>query len=180
MEKTIYRRPAATGETRKAAAQVGSARGLFILPEDLRELVGTELLARWIQEELAELNWDHPLLADIMRRRPDYHPKELLSVLAFACATGLRGAEQITQACGGEEPYKQLCGGNVPIWQELRSFRWVNRELVALVVQRLLVRALSRKLGRNPLFVPPEIDREMRDRAFARVDLALRFDRVEG
>lgn len=153
--------------------------GLFTLPEDLAELIGKEILAGWIEEEVSALNWDHPLLEDIMRRYPDYHPKEMLSVLAFACATATCRGEAISQACAADPVWQRLCGGNIPSRRELANFRQGNRDLVATIVQRLLVRALSLKHGRNPLFVPPEIEREMRDRAFARLDSAAGLESAE-
>lgn len=180
MEKIPYRRSVSTGPVRKATDRSRGGEGLFSLPEDLTDLIGKEILAGWIEEELSALNWDHPLLEDIMRRHPDYHPKELLSVLAFACATGRYRSEEISRACGEDSTWQRLCRGNVPSGRELTTFRRGNRDLLATIVQRVLVRALSLKHGRNPLFIPPEIEREMLDRAFSRLDSAREFDRAEG
>jgi hypothetical protein len=54
------------------------------LPENLEEWFPRATLRAWLEEESAALDWENPELARHLRQRPDYEPRKLLGLLAFA------------------------------------------------------------------------------------------------
>src|SRR5262245_32043961 len=63
------------------------------LPADLREWIDPTTLSTWIREEVANLDWDTHFL-QCGAQPPEYRPKVILSVLAFACLSQTYGSEE--------------------------------------------------------------------------------------
>jgi hypothetical protein len=164
--------------SRAACPPVGPGEQ-FKLPSDLREWVEGGALIAWIQLDVDRLNWDNPKLIDYLHQHPDYRPRMMLSLLSFACLAHVLSSREIVKACHTDPIFRSLCQGEPPFAEELTHFRRKNRDLIAAIVLRAFVRALSARLDRDARRVPPELQRELRDRAVARLDVARHLDSAQ-
>lgn len=142
------------------------------LPLDLRQWIRPEVLWTWIEEEIAHLNWDHPLVHAYLRNYPDLRAKVLLKLLVGGCATQVFATAELISRCRTDPYFVNACEGRVPFAHELRSFRRKNRRLVVKILGGVFCRAMQAS-GRLPT---GSLERAMEDRANARLDMARHMD----
>jgi len=146
------------------------------LPVDLLEWVDESTLLVWLEQEILRLDWHHPLVQSYLREHPDYHPKVMLSVLAFGYLTRSFSSESIAEACRTEKAFRVLCQGTLPFAHELVAFRKKNRAVVERVVTGVFLRAICHKFDLNHADLPAELEHDIRRRAVERLNIARHMD----
>ncbi|MBI5386551.1 MAG: transposase [Verrucomicrobia bacterium] len=149
------------------------------LPLDLTEWVEKTTLLEWIEEEVDKFDWKHPELEAYLSRHPEYRPKMLLCLLAYAYATQVFTADEIVGKCNAEVIYRLICQDNPPTQKEVTRFRRENRGLLKGLLVPVFIRALKSKFQLGDILLPPGLKRYLLDQAVERLDIARHMDRVE-
>jgi hypothetical protein len=152
--------------------------GLNELPSDLRSWVPSDRLVSVITGVLDGLNWRNPTLVAYVARHPDYHPWEMLAVLVLAGLTEPLGSQAIVDACKTKPEFRSLCRGWFPFADELTHFRQKNRNLVAIVLVRVLARLFHNRQCR-PAPISSPAARNLRNSASERLDILRHLDAAE-
>ena len=145
-------------------------------PADLREWVAADRLKEWVEQEVDRLDGQASPSGGDLRGDPALRPKLPLKVLAFAYAARIFSAEEIVQACHSDPILQSLCEGEVPFVQELRNFRRSHRPVLEAILAAVCLRALGERFDLEPSRVPPELERDVRERAGERLDIARHMD----
>jgi hypothetical protein len=145
------------------------------LPENLEEWFPRATLRAWLEEESAALDWENPELARHLRQRPNYEPRRLLGLLAFAYSTAHFEAEEIQRRCHTDPDFQAIAG---PRWRpeasELTRFRRENRGLLKWALLQVFKRAIRTRL--DDFRLPAGMKRLLLRSATARLDLARQLD----
>ncbi len=149
------------------------------LPWDLTEWVSAEDLLRWIDEDVATLDWNNPTLVAFLQAHPDFKPKAMLRLLTFAYATGFYSSEDIVQNSYRDKNFFSICEDGVPRSKEIIAFRRENRALLKWFLVQLFKRALRVKFNLGDFLVPPGLKQRLAEAAVTRVDIARHLDRGE-
>ena len=115
------------------------------IPLDLSEWVNREVLLAWVREEIEAMDWGNPELVKYLQAHPDFRPKNLLTLLSYAYATGVLESEEIIAALRQRPEFKELRVDAEPRAREMERFRRENRGLLKYVLVQILKRALQRK-----------------------------------
>lgn len=150
----------------------------LIIPLDLTEWAAQDVLFKWLNEKIESLNWSNSELADYLARHPQYRPKELLTVLCLAYATGVYASDDIEAKCYRDEPFRSLVGQDIPTIPQIRRFRRENRGLLKWLMTELLRQALKEKYSLGEQLLPPGLRRYLQEVAGERLDLARHMDRA--
>jgi hypothetical protein len=145
------------------------------LPADLRDWVEPAKLAGWVREEVVALDWETHFL-QIGVQPPEYRPKVILAVVAYACLTQVFGSDDVIDACHEDPIFVSLSEGKVPFRDELEHFRRANRLMLERVLYGVFSRAVREKLhlGGNPL--TDVLENYLRCKAVERVDITRHVD----
>lgn len=151
----------------------------FELPLDLGEWVDRHQLLSWIEEAVGTLDWNHPEVVAYLQRNPNFRPRMLLTLLAFAYATGIFGSEDIADRCETDPLFRSLCDDRAPTAAEVNRFRRENRGLLKGVLVPTFARVVREKFALGDLLLPPGLKRWFVQHAVERLDLARHTDCAE-
>ena len=146
------------------------------IPLDLRDWIDPVVLKTWVTEEVEALDWKNEKLQKYLQAHPDFRPKELLSVLIFAYATGVMESDEILGALQSNDGLNGLWRGPGPSAKEIGTFRKKNRALLKWGLAEILKRALQQKVGYLESRLPPGLRQVVVDSAVGRLDLARHMD----
>jgi transposase len=155
-----------------------SLNGGLVIPLNLGEWMAPERLLESITASVEELNWSNPGLGAYLETHPEYRPKMLFRLLAFAYATGIFDAEEIESNCFADPFFRYICEGEPPRPRDISRFRRENRFLLKWVLTQVLIEALKKKfnLGNTPF--PAGLRRFLVAAVVERLDLARHLDRA--
>jgi hypothetical protein len=148
------------------------------IPLDLSEWVEREALRAWVREEIEALDWGNPQLEAYLQAHPDFRPKDLLTLLSYAYATGVLESEEIILALKNNTDFKELWAEPWPTAKELERFRRQNRALLRWALVRILKRALQSKWQFGDIRFLAGLRALLVDTAAERLDLARHMDRA--
>jgi hypothetical protein len=151
----------------------------FSLPADLGEWAAPCTLMEWIDEEVERLDWKNPEVVEYLRLHPDYRPKAMLCLLAYAYASQVFGSEEIVRRCYSDTVYRLLCEGKAPQAQELIRFRRENRGLLKGILTYVFIRAVREQFQLGTVLLPPGLKRYLLDNAVERLNTARHMDSPE-
>ena len=151
----------------------------FSLPLDLTEWVEKTKLLEWIEEEVEKFDWANPELVAYLQRDPEYRPKMLLALLAYAYSTQIFGAEEIVRRCYGDVVFRLICDNAAPSGQEITRFRRENRGLLRGLLLAVFVRVVKAQFELGDAWLPPGIKRYLLNSAVERLNIARHMDTVE-
>ena len=157
-------------------APVASATKEPQIPLDLRLWIEPTQLREWVTEEMEALDWQNEKLQKYLQTHPDFRPKELLSLLIFAYATGVMESEDIIAALQRNDGLNGLWRGPGPSAKEISMFRKKNRALLKWGLGEVIKRALQQKLGYAETRLPAGLRQVVVDSAVGRLDLARHMD----
>lgn len=163
-------------ELTEQKAERGSTSGV-VLPADIGEWVAVPMVRKWVMDEAASLNWEHPEIQEYLRKNPNFQPKGLLCLLTFAYAVGTFESEEIVARCFREPTLRSFVDGSIPTVAELGKFRKLNRGLIKWALARVFKRAVREHYGLGEL-IPAGIRRAIVDSATERLELARHMDRA--
>jgi hypothetical protein len=151
----------------------------FSLPADLGEWAAPCTLMEWIEEEVERLDWKNPEVVEYLRLHPDYRPKAMLCLLAYAYASQVFGSEEIVRRCYNDTVYRLLCEGKAPQAQQLIRFRRENRGLIKGILTYVFIRAVREQFELGTVLLPPGLKRYLLDNAVERLNTARHMDSME-
>jgi hypothetical protein len=151
----------------------------FSLPTNLTEWVDAWSLLGWVEEEVDKLDWSKAAVRDYLDRHPDYRPRVLLCLLAYAYATQVFGSEEIVRNCYSDTIYRLVCEGKAPERQELIRFRRDHRGLLKEILTYVFVRAVRERWGIGLTLLPPGLKRSLLENALERLNIARHMDSME-
>lgn len=150
------------------------------LPLDLTEWVAAGTLADWVEEEVEAFDWSSPNLLDYLKRHPEFRPKEMLSLIAYAYSTQVFSAEEIVRRCYTDTVFRLICKNTAPSGEEIVRFRRENRGLLKGILYGVFVRAVRARFDLNDTLLPPGLKRYLLDKAVDRLNIARHMDSIEG
>ncbi len=150
------------------------------LPLDLREWVSEEVLTEWIDEAVEAFDWNQAELRQQLRERPDYRPKLMLRLLAFAYTSGRLETADILHGCLCDPAMRTLSEEEPPTPEQIVQFTNECRAQLKWVLLHVLTRAALRYLKTNSKTLPPGWRRWAEDNAFVRVQLARHMNQQDG
>jgi len=149
-----------------------------IFPLDLGEWMPKESLLESIAAIVEELSWANPELVAYLKAHPEYRPKMLLRLLAFAYATGIFEAEEIESSCFSDPFLRYICEGEPLRAKQISRFRRDNRFLLKWVLAQLFKEVLKKKFALGNTLFPAGLRRFLVETAVERLDLARHLDRA--
>jgi transposase len=156
----------------------GETDDRLVFPLDLSELMPKENLLETIAALVEEFNWDTPELVRYLKTHPEYQPKRMLCLLAFAYATGIYAAEELESGCFSDPFLRYICEGEPPRAREISRFRRANRYLLKWIIAQLFREALKKKFDLGNTLFPAGLRRFLVESAVERLDLARHLDRA--
>ena len=150
----------------------------FPIPWDVSAWTEKNVLLEWVLEEIATLDWSNPELEKFLHENPNYHPRVLLTLLAYAYATGVFESDELSKLCHTDPYLLGICGSYRPSSQMLDRFRRDNRGLLKWALVQILKRAFRARYKLHLL--PPGLRRHLEESVIERLDLARHMDRGEG
>ena len=108
------------------------------IPLDLGEWVDREVLRAWVREEIEALDWGNPGLDIYLKLHPGFRPKDLLTLLIYAYASGVLESEEIISALKSNVDFKELWAEPWPAAKELERFRRQNRALLRWALVQII------------------------------------------
>jgi len=163
-------------DLRTAQAEVPEEK--LKIPLDLSEWCEKTDLLVWIEAELETLDWANPQLVAWLRAHPDYQPRAMLCLLAFAYITAVFESEEVLRRCYEDELFRSICNGPPPSLAELGRFRRENRGLFKWLLTQILKRALREKFALGDGLLPAGVRRFLVETAIVRLDIARHVDRA--
>jgi hypothetical protein len=147
------------------------------LIDHLRGWVDPFALASWVVEEAEVLSLDARMQpAD---EKAECDPCVILSVLAYAYATGVFSSEEIVRNCRTNAAFGALADGKFLFRQELTRFRRRHRKLLMELVARVFVRAVGEWFGMSADRIAPYLESYLRRAAIERLDIARHLDAAD-
>jgi hypothetical protein len=145
-----------------------------LIPSDFAEWIPSVLLMQWVEEEIAQFDWDHPELKDFLARNPAYHPRELLRLLCYCYCRGIYRSALISHA---DEKDSVLRSGEAPPSPRvIAHFRRDNRALLKGCIAQISKRLFKTHYELGDGLLPPGVKAHLVDDAVARLTLARQAD----
>jgi hypothetical protein len=149
------------------------------LPWDLTEWIEKPRLVRWINDEIARLNWSNSELAAHLMTHPDFQPRMMLTLLATSYLTALCESEDIVDRCYSDTTLREICGTRAaPQRQSIGRFRRENRGLLRWLIEQVLTRAIRAHFQAETGRLPAGLKRYLHENATERLELARHMDRA--
>ena len=125
---------------------------LFLLPPAMRDWLPEGHLAWFVLDVLEAIETDafHGRYVHGGPGRPAYHPEQMLALLIYAYANGVRSSRQIQRLCASDVAYRVICAGQIPDHATIARFRADHQEAFKQVfvdVLRLCAAAGLASLG---------------------------------
>lgn len=125
---------------------------LFLLPPAMRDWLPENHLAWFVLDVLDAIDTDkfHGRYVHAGPGRPAYHPDQMLALLIYAYANGVRSSRQIQRLCSSDVAYRVICAGKIPDHATIARFRAEHQEAfkeVFVEVLRLCAAAGLASLG---------------------------------
>ncbi len=149
------------------------------IPSDLGQWVDKPTLLRWLVEDIDTLDWGNAELVEFLRQHPDYQPKMLLQLLAYAYATGTFESGQVELVYHQDKVFCDLGWQKPPTVRSIRLFRRENRGLFKWALYQVLQRLIRTRFGLGDRLMPAGLKRYLIDNAIERIDLARCLDHAE-
>ena len=106
------------------------------LPDDLRQSVGEDALARLAVDAAQVVGLQNSRLA-VGPASAQSDPQRLLAILTYSYAAGIYASQAIEWSCHHDPIVRTLCGGPPPDWSAVWRFRNANRPWVEECLARL-------------------------------------------
>src|SRR5215469_4811713 len=125
---------------------------LFLLPPAMRDWLPENHLAWFVLDVVDAIDTDkfHARYVRSGPGRPAYHPDQMLALLIYAYANGVRSSRQIQRLCSSDVAYRVICAGKIPDHATIARFRAEHEEAfkeVFVEVLRLCAAAGLASLG---------------------------------
>ena len=103
---------------------------LFLLPPAMRDWLPEGHLAWFVLDVVDAIDTDkfHGRYVHAGPGRPAYHPDQMLALLIYAYATGVRSSRQIQRLCASDIAYRVICAGKIPDHATIARFRAEHEE----------------------------------------------------
>jgi transposase len=147
------------------------------LPWNLAEWIDKGQLLRWIEQNVANLDWDNPTLVAYLKTHPGFRPQMLLTLITFAYALGVYASEEIAELCYSDPTFRDICAKDPPSAKSILVFRRENRGLLKWILVELFKQALKERFSFGDTLLPPGLRRHLLDAAVTRIDIARHLDR---
>jgi hypothetical protein len=148
------------------------------VPWNIAEWVDNETIRAWVEEEIGALDWSNPEVIRFLEENPNFRPRVLLTILAYAYSTGHYESDEISHLCATDAMLRAICGHPAPSKRALERFRRDNRGLLKSLLAQILKRALRAKYGLNTAVLPPGLKHHLVELATERLDVARHMDRA--
>jgi hypothetical protein len=125
---------------------------------------------------MSRWDWDIPRLVEYPQRRTGCQYRVMLCLLSFAYATGRFSSQAIADAAGSDAVLHAICEGQAPFAQELRAFRRQYRSVLERVLASVFVQVVTHRLNLHPNTLSSDTERDLRDRAAERLEIAWQMD----
>ena len=158
--------------------KTGMDRNELRIPLDLGEWVDREVLRAWVREEIEALDWGNPQLEAYLQLHPGFRPRDLLTLLIYAYASGVLESEEIISALKKNCDFKGLWAAPDPTRKEIERFRRQNRVLLRWALVQILKRALQSKWHFGDIRFLAGLRALLAETAAERLDLARHMDRA--
>ncbi|MCI0745005.1 MAG: hypothetical protein L0Y58_06330 [Verrucomicrobia subdivision 3 bacterium] len=150
----------------------------LLIPWDLSEWIERTVLRAWVDEEVGSMDWSNPELIEFLRANPNYRPREVLTLLGYAYATGVYESEEISRLCVADKIMREICAGHFPSTRALERFRRDNRGLLKWVLAQILKRAFRAHYNLQSGLLAAGLKHHLVQLAVERLDLARHMDRA--
>jgi transposase len=125
---------------------------LFLLPPAMRDWLPENHLVWFVLDVINAIDRTafHARYVRSGPGRPAYHPDQMLALLIYAYANGVRSSRQIQRLCSSDVAYRVICGDRRPDHATIARFRADHEEAFKQVfvdVLRLCARAGLASLG---------------------------------
>jgi transposase len=103
---------------------------LYLLPPAMRDWLPEGHLAWFVLDVLDAIETDafHGRYVHGGPGRPAYHPEQMLALLIYAYANGVRSSRQIQRLCGSDVAYRVICADQIPDHATIARFRADHQE----------------------------------------------------
>jgi transposase len=103
---------------------------LFLLPPAMRDWLPENHLAWFVLDVLEAIDTDkfHGRYVHAGPGRPAHHPDQMLALLIYAYANGVRSSRQIQRLCSSDVAYRVICAGKIPDHATIARFRAEHEE----------------------------------------------------
>jgi hypothetical protein len=145
-----------------------------LLPADFAEWIPTTLLMQWVEEEIAQFDWDHPELKAFLASNPNYHPRELLRLVCYCYCRGIYRSAMISHA-DEKDPLLRTSEAP-PSARVIAHFRRDNRALLKGCIAQVSKRLFKIHYELGDGLLPPGLKAYLVDDALARLTLARQSD----
>ncbi len=112
-----------------------------VFPADLRDWIDERVLTCLVLDAVSSHNQDLLGLRRITRPDEDLQPCVMLSLLAYAYATGRFASEHIEASLETDPRLRYLCANRYPTWNDIRRFRRLNRAALTNCLEVVFRRA---------------------------------------
>jgi len=117
---------------------------------------------------------------------PRFRPQMMLTLVTYCYAACLFGSQDIEFAILSDPLVRYICARTYPAWQEIRSFRRLNREVIRKCLSETFRRAWLILAGQPDLapqsgsaWLGPELEQQLEYAVDGRLDTAALMDGVE-
>jgi hypothetical protein len=145
-------------------------------PADLREWASPWQIRTWIYEEIGRLDRDNSILGQDPQRQQLSQRRAMVCLLCFAYATQQFSSQQIAEASWSNAVLREICDGHAPFAHEVRNFRRQHRPVLEAALAGVFLQALASRHHLDPSLLTPEIERDLREQAVNRLEIAWQMD----
>ena len=121
----------------------------YLLPPNVREVLGEEHLCFFIHRAVEKLNLSKFEAHYGEEGHPGYHPALMVKVWLYAYALGITSSRRLEQRIGEDLAFRYLAGGARPDYWALNAFRNLDGEAMNTVFTQVV--ELARSLGMGKL-----------------------------
>lgn len=103
---------------------------LYLLPPAMADWLPEGHLVWFVLDAVSAIDRAafHARYAQSGPGRPAYHPDQMLALLIYAYANGVRSSRQIQRLCGSDVAYRVICADRIPDHATIANFRANHQE----------------------------------------------------